>query len=154
RAASSATRAAGRCSGSVSATARWCASRSRPCGMCAMADGTRRAILAALLANLSIAAAKFVAFAVTASASMFAEAIHPVADTGHQGLVFLGGHRARRAPTSEHPFGFGRERYFWAFIVALVLFTVGSLFALAEGIDKLVDPEPIESPLVAYVVLA
>jgi cation diffusion facilitator family transporter len=115
---------------------------------------TRRAIVAAFLANLGIAAAKFVAFAVTGSASMLAEAIHSVADTGNQGLLFLGGRRSRRAPTPEHPFGYGAERYFWAFVVALVLFTLGSLFALGEGIDKLVHPEAIESPAVAYVVLA
>ena len=96
---------------------------------------------------------KFVAFAVTGSASMLAESIHSVADTGNQGLLFLGGRRSRRAPTAEHPFGFGQERYFWAFVVALVLFSLGSLFALAEGVDKLRNPEHLDSPVVAYVVL-
>jgi cation diffusion facilitator family transporter len=115
---------------------------------------TRRAIVAAFLANLGIAAAKFGAFAITGSASMLAEAIHSVADTGNQGLLFLGGRRSRKSPTREHPFGFGSERYFWAFVVAVVLFTLGALFALAEGIDKLLHPEPIESPAVAYTVLA
>ena len=115
---------------------------------------TRRAIVAAFLANLGIAMAKFVAFAITGSASMLAESIHSVADTGNQGLLFLGGRRSRKSPTREPPFGFGAERYFWAFVVALVLFTLGALFALAEGIDKLVHPEPIESPAVAYAVLA
>jgi cation diffusion facilitator family transporter len=118
-----------------------------------MHDGTRRAIVAAFLANLGIAAAKFLAFAVTGSASMLAEAIHSVADTGNQGLLFLGGKRSRRAPTDEHPFGFGTERYFWAFVVALVLFSLGSLFALAEGVDKLRNPEHLDSPIVAYAVL-
>ena len=118
-----------------------------------MHDGTRRAIVAAFLANLGIAAAKFVAFAATGSASMLAEAIHSVADTGNQGLLFLGGRRSRRAPTAEHQFGFGQERYFWAFVVALVLFSLGSLFALAEGVDKLRNPEHLDSPVVAYVVL-
>jgi cation diffusion facilitator family transporter len=118
-----------------------------------MHDGTRRAIVAAFLANLGIAASKFLAFAVTGSASMLAEAIHSVADTGNQGLLFLGGRRSRRAPTAEHPFGFGQERYFWAFVVALVLFSLGSLFALAEGVDKLRNPEHLDSPVVAYVVL-
>ncbi len=118
-----------------------------------MHDGTRRAIVAAFLANLGIAVSKFVAFAVTGSASMLAEAIHSVADTGNQGLLFLGGRRSRRAPTAEHPFGFGQERYFWAFVVALVLFSLGSLFALAEGVDKLRNPEHLDSPVVAYVVL-
>ena len=118
-----------------------------------MHDGTRRAIVAAFLANLGIAAAKFVAFAATGSASMLAESIHSVADTGNQGLLFLGGRRSRRAPTAAHPFGFGQERYFWAFVVALVLFSLGSLFALAEGVDKLRNPEHLDSPLVAYAVL-
>jgi len=84
---------------------------------------------------------------------MLAEAIHSVADTGNQGLLFLGGRRSRRAPTDEHPFGYGTERYFWAFIVALVLFTLGGLFALVEGIDKLLHPKAVESPAVAFTVL-
>jgi cation diffusion facilitator family transporter len=116
-------------------------------------QATRRTIVAAFLANLGIAVAKFAAFAITASASMLAEAIHSVADTGNQALLFLGGRRSRHEPTPEHPFGYGAERYFWAFIVALVLFTLGSLFALVEGVDKLLNPEPIDSPVVAYVVL-
>jgi len=119
-----------------------------------MHEGTRRAVVAAFLANLGIAASKFLAFAVTGSASMLAEAIHSVADTGNQGLLFLGGRRARREPTREHPFGFGTERYFWAFVVALVLFSLGSLFALAEGVDKLLNPKELESPIWAYSVLA
>ena len=118
-----------------------------------MHDGTRRAIVAAFLANLGIAISKFVAFAVTGSASMLAESIHSVADTGNQGLLFLGGRRSRRAPTAAHPFGFGHERYFWAFVVALVLFSLGSLFALVEGIDKLRDPHDIASPAVALGIL-
>jgi cation diffusion facilitator family transporter len=118
-----------------------------------MHDGTRRAIFAAFLANLGIALSKFAAFAITGSASMLAESIHSIADTGNQGLLFLGGHRSRKAPTAEHQFGFGHERYFWAFVVALVLFSLGSLFALVEGIDKLRNPEHIDSPIVAYVVL-
>jgi cation diffusion facilitator family transporter len=119
-----------------------------------MHDGTRRAIVAAFLANLGIALSKFLAFAVTGSASMLAESIHSVADTGNQGLLFLGGRRSRREPTDEHPFGFGTERYFWAFVVALVLFSLGSLFALVEGVEKLLNPEPIESAIWAYSVLA
>ncbi len=117
------------------------------------AEGTRRAIVAAFLANLGIALSKFVAFVLTGSASMLAEAIHSVADTGNQGLLFLGGKRARKAPTEEHPFGFGTERYFWAFIVALVLFTLGAMFAMYEGIQKLIDPHEFESPIVAFAVL-
>jgi cation diffusion facilitator family transporter len=117
------------------------------------AEGTRRAIVAAFLANLGIAISKFVAFVITGSASMLAESIHSVADTGNQMLLFLGGKRARKAPTAEHPFGFGTERYFWAFIVALVLFSLGSLFALYEGVQKLIHPEELESPIWAFGVL-
>lgn len=117
------------------------------------AEGTRRAIVAAFLANLGIAVSKFAAFLITGSASMLAESIHSVADTGNQGLLFLGGKRARKRPTDEHPFGFGTERYFWAFIVALVLFTLGAMFALYEGIQKLIDPKELESPIWAYSVL-
>lgn len=117
------------------------------------AEGTRRAIVAAFLANLGIAVSKFAAFVVTGSASMLAESIHSVADTGNQGLLFLGGKRARKAPTAEHPFGYSTERYFWAFIVALVLFTLGSMFALYEGIQKLIDPHELDSPIWAFSVL-
>ncbi|HEX8803341.1 MAG TPA: cation diffusion facilitator family transporter [Acidimicrobiales bacterium] len=108
-------------------------------------DGSRRAIVAAFLANLGIAVAKFVGFVVTGSASLAAEAIHSLADTGNQGLLFLGQARARRRPTDRHPFGFGSERYFWAFVVALVLFTGGGLFALFEAEEKLRHPHELES---------
>jgi cation diffusion facilitator family transporter len=117
------------------------------------AEGTRRAIVAAFIANLGIAISKFAAFLVTGSASMLAESIHSVADTGNQGLLFLGGKRARKAPTAEHPFGYGTERYFWAFIVALVLFTLGAMFAMYEGIQKLIDPHELDSPIWAFSVL-
>jgi cation diffusion facilitator family transporter len=110
--------------------------------------------VAAFLANLGIAIAKFVAYVVTGSASMLAEAVHSVADTGNQGLLILGGVRARRPATPAHPFGYGRERYFWAFVVALVLFSLGSLFAIAEGVAKLRHPHVIESPQWALGVLA
>ena len=90
------------------------------------ADGSRKAILAAFLANLGIAIAKLVGFFITGAASMLAEAVHSSADAGNQGLLFLGGSRARRQATREHPFGYGRERYFWAFVVALVLFSMAS----------------------------
>jgi cation diffusion facilitator family transporter len=116
-------------------------------------EGSRRAILAALIANLGIAVAKFAAALITGSASMVAESIHSFADTGNQGLLFLGGHRARRPADEAHPFGYGAERYFWAFVVALVLFTLGSLFSLYEGIEKLTNPHELESPAVAFVVL-
>jgi cation diffusion facilitator family transporter len=118
-----------------------------------MTNGSRRAIRAALLANLGIAIAKFMAFLATGAASMLAEAVHSVADTGNQGLLFLGGIRARREPTPEHPFGYGRERYFWAFVVAMVLFSLGSLFAISEGVDKLRHPHSLVSPSWAVGVL-
>jgi cation diffusion facilitator family transporter len=111
-------------------------------------------VLAALAANLGIAATKFVAFAVTGSASMLAEAVHSVADTGNQALLLLGRSRATRERTTEHPFGFGRERYFYAFIVAVVLFTAGALFSGYEGIHKIMNPQPVQDPVVAFVVLA
>ena len=109
------------------------------------AGGSNRAIVAALGANLGIAVTKFAAFALTGSSSMLAESIHSVADSGNQGLLLVGGRRAQRAATPEHPFGYGRERYVFAFIVSVVLFSVGGLFALYEGYHKLQDPEPIES---------
>ncbi|MFI5316306.1 MAG: cation diffusion facilitator family transporter [Myxococcota bacterium] len=119
-----------------------------------MHEGSRRAIVAAFSANLGIALAKFAAFAFTGAASMLAEAVHSVADSGNQALLFLGSARSRRAPTEEHPFGYGRERYFWAFVIALVLFSLGSLFAIAEGIGKIRRPHELESPIWAIAVLA
>ena len=110
-----------------------------------LADGSRTAIIAAFFANLGIALAKFVGFFFTGAASMLAEAVHSVADTSNQGLLLLGERKARRRPTPEHPFGFGTERYFWAFVVALVIFTLGSLFALFEGEEKLRHPHKLES---------
>jgi cation diffusion facilitator family transporter len=106
-------------------------------------EGGTRAIIAALGANLGIAATKFVAFALTGSSSMLAESIHSVADSGNQLLLLIGGKRARRAATPEHPFGYGRERYVYAFIVSIVLFSVGGLFALYEAFHKWEHPEPI-----------
>ena len=100
-------------------------------------SGGTKAVVAALLANLGIAISKFVAFVFTASSSMLAESIHSVADSGNQALLLLGGQRARRVATPQHPFGYGRERYVYAFLVAVVLFTVGGLFALYEGWHKL-----------------
>jgi cation diffusion facilitator family transporter len=116
-------------------------------------DGSRRAIAAAFFANLGIAVAKFAAFLITGAASMLAESVHSLADTGNQGLLILGAARAKREATLEHPFGFGRERYFWAFVVALVLFSLGSVFAITEGIDKLRHPHELVSPAVAVCVL-
>jgi len=115
-------------------------------------SGTR-AIIAALLANAGIAVAKFVGFLFTGSSSMLAESVHSLADTSNQGLLLLGKKRAQRAATPEHPFGYGRDRYFYSFVVALLLFTLGAVFSLYEGIHKIFEPEPITSPLVAIVIL-
>jgi len=112
--------------------------------MSAEAHGTR-AIIAALLANLGIAVTKFIAYLLTLSSSMLAESIHSVADSGNQILLLFGGRRAKRAATPQHPFGYGRDRYIYAFIVSIVLFTVGGLFALYEAYHKLQDPHGIES---------
>lgn len=119
-----------------------------------MHEGSRKAIAAAFFANFGIAISKFVAFGITGAASMLAEAIHSVADTGNQGLLFLGGHRAQKAATRLHQFGYGRERYFWSFVVALVLFSLGAMFALYEGINKLRHPHELDSPTIAFVVLS
>lgn len=118
-----------------------------------MNDGSRKAILAAFVANLGIAIAKFVGFLLTRSAGLLAEAVHSLADTGNQALLLLGSQRARKVASAEHPFGYGRERYFWAFVVALVLFSVGGLFALYEGIQKLVHPHEAENLRVAIGIL-
>ena len=117
------------------------------------ASGGGKAIIAALAANAGIAVAKFVGFAITGSSSMLAESVHSVADTGNQGLLLLGRKRARRAATPEHPFGFGRDRFFYSFVVALLLFSLGSVFAIYEGIHKLSAPEELTSPIVAVVIL-
>jgi len=108
-------------------------------------DGGSRAIIAALGANLGIAATKLVAFFLTGSSSMLAESVHSFADSGNQLLLLVGGRRARRAADESHPFGYGRERYLYAFIVSIVLFSLGGLFALYEAWHKWSDPHPIES---------
>lgn len=109
--------------------------------------------MAAFAANLGIAVSKTIAFAITGATSLLAEAIHSFADSGNQGLLLLGGRRARRGPDAEHPFGYGRERYFWAFVVSLVLFSVGGLFAIYEGVHKVSAPEPPSSVVVGFIVL-
>ncbi len=115
--------------------------------------GSTRAIIAALIANLGIAVAKFVAFLVTGASSMLAESIHSLADTGNQGLLLLGGRTSQREATPEHPFGFGRDRYLYAFLVAIVLFSLGGVFAVYEGVHKLLAPEEVSSPIWAFGVL-
>ncbi|WP_055557652.1 cation diffusion facilitator family transporter [Streptomyces sp. NBRC 110028] len=109
------------------------------------ASGGTKAIVAALGANLAIAAAKFVAFAFSGSSSMLAEGVHSLADSGNQGLLLLGGKQAKRAATPEHPFGYGRERYIYGFLVSIVLFTIGGVFALYEGYEKIKHPHDLEA---------
>jgi cation diffusion facilitator family transporter len=108
------------------------------------ASGSSKAIVAALGANLAIAAAKFVAFAFSGSSSMLAEGVHSIADSGNQILLILGGKRSRRAATPQHPFGYGRERFIYAFLVSIVLFTIGGLFALYEGYEKVRHPHELD----------
>lgn len=119
------------------------------------AGGThgRKAVIAALFANLGIAIAKLVAFVLTRSASMLAESVHSLADSGNQALLLLGASRGRRIADERHPFGYGAARYFWAFVVAVVLFTVGGAFALYEGIEKLRHPHHVDSYGIAIGVL-
>ncbi|MFJ2551031.1 cation diffusion facilitator family transporter [Microbacterium sp. NPDC087591] len=108
------------------------------------ASGGNKAIVAAFLANLGIALAKFVAWALSGSASMLAEAIHSMADSGNQLLLMLGGRKAKREADRSHPFGYGRERYVYAFVVSIILFSVGGLFAIYEGIEKLREPHALD----------
>lgn len=117
------------------------------------AGGGKKAIVAAFAANLGIALAKFGAFVFTKSASMLSESIHSFADTGNQGLLLLGGSRSGRVADERHQFGYGRERYFWSFVVALVLFSLGALFSIYEGIDKIRHPHTVESLQWAFIVL-
>lgn len=113
-----------------------------------------KSILFALLANFGIAITKTVAAVITGSGSMLAESIHSYADCGNQGLLFLGLKAAKKKPDAEHPLGYGMEIYFWSFIVALILFSMGGLFSIYEGIHKLNSHEPITSPLIAIGVLS
>ncbi|KQR93964.1 MULTISPECIES: cation diffusion facilitator family transporter [Microbacterium] len=117
------------------------------------ASGGNRAVIAALLANLGIALTKFLAWAFSGSASMLAEAIHSLADSGNQLLLLFGGRQARRRADAEHPFGYGRERYVYAFVVAIILFSIGGLFSVIEGIDKLQHPHELENLWLPLVVL-
>ncbi len=110
-------------------------------------------IYAALLANLGIAVAKFVAAALTGSSSMLTEGVHSLVDTGNQGLLLYGQHRGKRPPDPDHPFGYGRELYFWAFVVAILIFGLGAGVSIYEGWKHIAEPEPLRDPLVNYVVL-
>jgi cation diffusion facilitator family transporter len=118
-----------------------------------MHEGSRKAIFAALAANTGITLAKIAGFALTGAASLLAEAVHSLADTSNQALLLVGGSRARKEATRQHPFGYGRERYFWGFIVALVLFLLGGVFAIVEGLDKLRSPHRLESLPIAIGIL-
>jgi cation diffusion facilitator family transporter len=119
-----------------------------------MSHGSSKAVVVACMANAGIAAAKIVGFFLTGAASMLAEAIHSLADTGNQALLLFGQRRSQRAPTERHPFGYSRERYFWSFLVAMVLFVLGSVFAIYEGVHRLLHPAPLESPMLAVAILS
>jgi cation diffusion facilitator family transporter len=117
------------------------------------ASGGAKAIVAALLANTGIAITKFVAFLFSGSSAMLAESVHSVADAGNQGLLLLGGRKARRAADAEHPFGYGRERFVYAFVVSIILFSIGGVFSLYEGVSKLQDPHPLQNAWLPILVL-
>ncbi|MFM9033205.1 MAG: cation diffusion facilitator family transporter [Mycobacterium sp.] len=117
------------------------------------ASGSTRAIVAALTANAGIAVAKFIGFLLTRSSSMLAESVHSVADTSNQALLLLGQRKSRRDATELHQFGYGRARFFYSFVVALVLFSLGAVFAVYEGYHKIVHPEPLTAPVIAIVIL-
>lgn len=115
--------------------------------------GGTRAIIAALLANLSIAVAKFIAFVFSGSSAMLAESVHSLADTGNQGLLLLGGRKSRKKADAAHPFGYGRERFVYAFVVSIILFSIGGVFSIYEGIEKLQHPHPLDNVWIPIAVL-
>jgi cation diffusion facilitator family transporter len=119
------------------------------------ASGGGKAIIAALLANLGIALAKFIGFLISGSSSMLAESVHSLADTGNQGLLLLGGRQSRKRADSAHPFGYGRERYVYAFVVSIILFSIGGVFSIYEGIEKIqhANEHELESPIVPLAIL-
>ena len=117
------------------------------------ASGGTKAVIAALLANTGIAITKFIAWGFSGSSAMLAEGVHSVADAGNQLLLLLGGKRAKKEADAEHPFGYGRERYLWAFVVSIVLFSVGGMFSIYEGVHKLNHPEALEVPWLPVLVL-
>jgi cation diffusion facilitator family transporter len=117
-------------------------------------SGSRKAVWAALIGNLLVAATKGVAAAISGSSSMLSEAVHSLVDTGNEVLLLYGQNRAMRPPDAEHPFGYGRELYFWSFVVALLIFALGAGVSIYEGVIHILDPEPIRSPMINYIVLA
>jgi cation diffusion facilitator family transporter len=116
-------------------------------------SGGNRAIVAALLANVGIAIIKFVAFLFSGSSSMLAESVHSLADTGNQGLLLIGGRSSKKKADAEHPFGYGRERFVYAFVVSIILFSVGGVFSIVEGIEKLEKPAALRDPWIPIIVL-
>ena len=118
------------------------------------APSTRTAIYAALIGNLLVAATKGVAAVISGSSSMLSEAVHSLVDCGNEVLLLHGQRRAARPPDTEHPFGYGRELYFWSFVVALLIFALGAGISIYEGVIHLLEPEPIRAPMINYIVLA
>lgn len=114
---------------------------------------SKGAIFASFAANVGVGGSKLVAFFITGASSLLAESVHSVADSSNQLLLLMGGKQSRRKPTQSHPFGFGRVHFLYAFIVAIVLFSLGGVFAIFEGTEKIVHPHPLESPIIAYIVL-
>ena len=119
-----------------------------------MASGSTTAVYASIVGNLAIAIAKFVAAGVTGSSAMLSEGIHSLVDTGNGGLLLLGIRRSKKPPDAQHPFGHGKELYFWTLVVAFLIFGVGGGVSAYEGIRHLMNPRPLEDPTWSYVVLA
>ncbi len=119
-----------------------------------MAAGSKKVIYAALIGNALIAVTKFGASLVTGSSAMLAEGIHSLVDTGNQGLLLYGLHRAKKPADEQFPFGHGKEVYFWSFVVAILIFALGSGISLYEGVRHIIHPEPVESPMINYIVLS
>lgn len=117
------------------------------------AEGSTRVVIAALIGNAAIGAAKFTAAAITGSSAMLSESIHSVVDTGNQGLILYGLKRAKRPGDENHPFGYGMELYFWSFVVAIMLFAIGAGVSLYEGYEKVLRPHPVTDPVWNYAVL-
>ena len=118
-----------------------------------MASGSKKVIYAALVGNGLIAVTKFIAATITGSSAMFSEGIHSLVDTGNQGLLLFGIKRSKRPADEKHPFGYGAEIYFWAFVVAILIFAVGAGISFYEGIQKVIHPHPITNPMINYIVL-
>ena len=119
-----------------------------------MASGSKKVVYAALAGNALISVTKFFAASVTGSSAMFSEGIHSLVDTGNQGLLLFGMHRANRPADAKHPFGYASEIYFWAFVVAILIFAVGAGVSIYEGVQKVIDPHEISDPMINYIVLA